>query len=179
MLTKSNIVELLRNNDKAVARALVVLTERQTLDEQANETTKHQNGRGFRPAHARMGTSMAKFYSRNNYLSPKQIAYWRAPQKDGKMRIEIYAGQLLDEAIAKSNKQAEIKFENPYVGQDIGNLEEEKMLLVERLEILEEDYNICAQANDSEEMLESMNLEMIALRKKISQIHEAIRNNFK
>jgi len=49
----TDIVNLLRTNDKAVARALVVLTERQTSDEQVAERTKHVNGRGFRPAHAK------------------------------------------------------------------------------------------------------------------------------
>ena len=101
MVTKEQIIELLQNNDKAVVRALIVLNERQTADEQANEETKFQNGRGFRPCHARMGTSMAKFYIRNQYLTPKQLAYWRALDKSGKMRIAIYAEQLLQVAIAK------------------------------------------------------------------------------
>ena len=100
-MTKQDIIKLLATNDRAVARALVVLTERQTADEQASEDTKYLNGQGFRPCHARMGTSMAKFYERTGYLSPKQVAYWRKPQKDGKMRIAIYAGQLLEVAEAK------------------------------------------------------------------------------
>jgi len=101
-LTKDYIVELLRTSDKAVARALIVLNERQTVDEQVAEDTKYRNGRGFRPSHARMGTSMAKFYLRNKYLSEKQIKYWRAPMKDGNMRIGIYAGQLLEVAKIKA-----------------------------------------------------------------------------
>jgi len=97
----TDIVNLLRTNDKAVARALVVLTERQTSDEQVAERTKHVNGRGFRPAHAKMGTAMAKFYLRTGYLSPKQIAYWRVRGKQG-MRISIYWRQLLQEANLKA-----------------------------------------------------------------------------
>lgn len=100
-MTKNDIIKLLATNDKAIARALVVLTERQTADEQASENTKYLNGQGFRPCHARMGTSMAKFYERNNYLTPRQIQYWRQPMKNGKSRIEIYAGQLLQVAEAK------------------------------------------------------------------------------
>jgi hypothetical protein len=106
-MNKSQIIQLLKTNDKAVPRALVVLNERQTLDEQAAENTKYANGRGFRPCHARMGTSMATFYLRNNYLSIKQVAYWRAPMKDGKMRIEIYAGQLLEVAAEKAAKMTQ------------------------------------------------------------------------
>lgn len=101
-MDKQTIVELLKANDKAVARALVVLNQRQTAGEQVNEATINRNGEGFRPCHARMGTSMAKFYQRNGYLSPKQVAYWRTLQKDGRMRIEIYAGQLLAVAVAKA-----------------------------------------------------------------------------
>lgn len=105
-LTGNDIVNLLRTNDKAVVRALVVLNERQTTDEQNSERTKHRNDRGFRPCHAKMGTSMAKFYKRNGYLSPKQIAYWRKEGKEG-MRIAIYWRQLLAEAHKKAAMVAE------------------------------------------------------------------------
>ena len=98
MLNKVQIVELLKVNDRAVARALVALNARQTTDEQITEHTINRNGRGFRPCHARMGTSMANFYLRFNRLSERQVAYWRKLQRDGKMRIEIYAGQLLEVA---------------------------------------------------------------------------------
>lgn len=97
--TKDKIVALLETNDKAVARALVRLSELQTFDEVQHEDTKYRNGKGFRPAHARMGTSMAKFYSRNGYLSPKQVNYWRSKDKKGNMRIGIYANQLLREFV--------------------------------------------------------------------------------
>ena len=107
MLNKAAILNLLETNDKAVARALVVLNERQTLDEQQSEHTKHHNNRGFRPCHARMGTSMAKFFERNGYLTAKQIAYWRKTDRAGNMRIGIYWGQLIDAATAKAAMQAE------------------------------------------------------------------------
>jgi hypothetical protein len=103
-MNKADIIALLETNDKAVARALVVLNGRQTADEQATEATRVLNGRGFRPCHARMGTNMAKFFERRGYLSDKQIAYWRRPMASGKSRIAIYAGQLLEEANAKAAK---------------------------------------------------------------------------
>jgi hypothetical protein len=96
MTTKESIVNLLQTNDKAIGRALVVLTARQTADEQVSEQTR------YRPCHARMGASMSKFYERNGYLSPKQIAYWRSRDKSGAMRIGIYAGQLLEVAQEKA-----------------------------------------------------------------------------
>ena len=105
-MNKAQIVELLATNDRAVGRALMALNERQTADEQASEHTRYLNGRGFRPCHARMGTSMANFFKARGYLSPKQVAYWRKPMKDGKSRIEIYANQLVKVAEAKQAKAA-------------------------------------------------------------------------
>jgi len=112
VLTKEAIVKLLEDDDRAVARALVVLNDRQTQDEQSQETTKYQNGRGFRPAHARMGTSMAQFFKARGYLTPKQLAYWRARDKKGNMRIGIYWAQLLEEAQLKAARKAEMPVEN-------------------------------------------------------------------
>jgi hypothetical protein len=104
-LTKQSIIELLKTNDTAVARALVALHKRQTLDEQQSESTTHLNGRGFRPCHARKGSSMATFYQNRGFLTPKQVGYWRRPMKGGKARIEIYSGQLLEVARAKAAKK--------------------------------------------------------------------------
>ena len=105
-MTKDKIVSLLKNNDKAVIRAVVVLNERQTTDEQRAEMTKYHNGIGFTGADARMGTSMALFFNRNGYLSDKQIAYWRKPNKNGVMRIAKYAGQLLEIAKEKAERMS-------------------------------------------------------------------------
>lgn len=102
-LDKQSIVSLLKTNDKAVARALVVLNERQTCQEQANQNTVVANGEGFRPCHAHMGTSMAEFYKKRGFLTEKQISWWRKHQRDGKMRIEVYANQLL--GVAKQKQQ--------------------------------------------------------------------------
>lgn len=105
-LTGTDIVKLLETSDKAVARALVVLYERQTADEKATQDTRHDNGRGFRPCDARMGTSMAEFYLRRGYLTPKQLAYWRRPEKRGGMKIAVYWKQLLDAAHKKAAAKA-------------------------------------------------------------------------
>lgn len=137
MLTRQGIVELLKTNDRAVARALVALNLRQTQDEQASESTRYHNGQGFRPCHARMGTSMAQFYQRRGYLTDKQISYWRRPMKGGKMKIEIYANQLLAIAQERSQQKATAaKTTAPIAqvtSQDIGNLMEERLVLQEVL----------------------------------------------
>jgi hypothetical protein len=104
-VTKEQILEVLRTNDRAICRALVVLNQNQTSDEQRDATTKHHNGEGFRPSHAHMGTSMALQFQRKNYLSPKQIAYWRYPDRKGNMKIGIYWRQLMDAAERKENQK--------------------------------------------------------------------------
>jgi len=106
VLTKESIQELLQKNDKAVAHALVVLFKNQTATEQNSESTINRNGEGFRPAHARVGTSMANFYMSRNFLTPKQVAYWRRPMKDGNSRIGIYWRQLIVAAKAKAKAAA-------------------------------------------------------------------------
>jgi len=98
ILNKENIVNLLKNNDKAVSRALLVLNSRQNVEEQNAEATIYHNNRGFRPCHARMGTSMAKFFEKHGFLTPKQVAYWRKKDKSGNMRIAIYWKQLIEQA---------------------------------------------------------------------------------
>ena len=101
-MNKQTILNLLDTNDKAIGRALVVLNQRQTLTERASEHTINRNGEGFAPADAKMGSSMAKFFVRNGFLTPKQVAYWRKPNVRGVPRINKYAGQLLEIAEAKA-----------------------------------------------------------------------------
>jgi hypothetical protein len=101
ILNRENIINLLNTNDKAIARALIVLTERQTFDEMQAKDTKYQNGIGFTPADARMGVSMG-LQARNGFtLSAKQLAYWRKPNAKGIPRIGKYANQLIDAAKQK------------------------------------------------------------------------------
>jgi len=102
MLTQAEILNLLQTSDKAVARALVVLYERQTSDEQSSDSTNCNNGRGFSQAHGFIGTRMAKFYLARGFLTPKQIAYWRKLTPKGKMRIGMYWKQLQEAAQQKA-----------------------------------------------------------------------------
>lgn len=137
MTTKAEIIELLKTNDRAVARALVVLNERQTATERSAESTINDNGVGFTPADARMGTSMAQFYTRFGRLSEKQLAYWRKPNVRGVPRICKYAGQLLEiaEQKARAAKMMEPKVQPV---EDVGNLMEERMVLEEQLSAYQE-----------------------------------------
>lgn len=106
MFNKAQIIQLLNTSNKAVARAVVAINTRQTLDEQASENTRYDNGRGFTSADARMGTSMANFYTKFGYLTEKQTAYWRRPNAKGIPRINKYAGQLVEIAQEKAANKA-------------------------------------------------------------------------
>ena len=114
-LTIDSIKALLETKNKhVIGRALMAVNERQTDVEQLRKTTINRNGRGFRPSHAYMGTSMAGFYERREHLTEKQIRYWTVPSQKVKgdqrddmgrrlkvSRISIYAGQLLKVAQIK------------------------------------------------------------------------------
>ena len=90
-----------------------------------------------------MGTSMSRYFERNGYLTPKQIAYWRVKMRDGKMRIEIYAGQLLE--VAREREAAKlaapvVQMQQDQPTRDLGNDMELKMVLQERLgDVLDSD----------------------------------------
>jgi hypothetical protein len=104
LVDKKYILDLLATDDEAVARALVVLTDRQTQSEQSSQQTEVSNGIGFNPYHAAIGTSMAKFYQKYGRLSPKQVAYWRRPTKTGIPKIGMYWRQLIDASREKYEK---------------------------------------------------------------------------
>jgi hypothetical protein len=141
MLSKEIIQNLLATDDRAIARALLVLNERQTADEQAQEGTRWLNGMGFRPCHARMGTSMAKFFKRNGYLTPNQISYWRVKDRTGNTRIEIYWKQL-QEAAAMKKAKIDVVVLAPTDGhRDYGND-------MERLMALKEEFGMCLDSDD-------------------------------
>jgi hypothetical protein len=113
MATREQIVESLRNNDRAVARALVLLNNRQTSSEKTQGRVDVVNGQGFTAAHAARGTGMANFYLRTGFLTERQLAWWRAPTRNGSMRIELYARQLMELAAAKAarkNPQMTLEF---------------------------------------------------------------------
>ena len=57
--TRSEIDQLLIDNDIAVMRAIVRLFKLQTSDEISSAETKHENSVGFSAADAKAGTRMA------------------------------------------------------------------------------------------------------------------------
>lgn len=91
---RAKIEKLLRENDRAVERAMMALYARQTADEQVDGNTKHTNGRGFRANHASKGSYYARWCLRGNRLTGQYLDHAR--------EIALhYVQQLLDEANKK------------------------------------------------------------------------------
>lgn len=92
---KDKIVTLLQTNNKAVEKAIVVIYNRQTLDEQQSKETKHSNGIGFSGAHAALGTYYAKWILDGKSLSGTHL------ERARKMALR-YTAQLLEEIKSKA-----------------------------------------------------------------------------
>lgn len=92
---RERIIKSLETNDLAVLKAILIVDRNQTQDEQNSESTTHRNGRGWRPAHARMGSSFAKFFYARGYLTTNQIGYFKKVGRDG-ARIALYWRQLMN-----------------------------------------------------------------------------------
>jgi hypothetical protein len=74
-----------RANTAQVGAMLLAIYDRQTVSEQASETTNHNNGMGFNGTDAAFGSRLAKWYRANHTLTDKQSQaarkmlhkYWR------------------------------------------------------------------------------------------------------
>jgi hypothetical protein len=88
------IVSLLHLNNRAVERAMIVLYNNQTSDEQAESTTKHRNGKGFNSYDVKMGTYYAMWV-----LSGKKLSGYHLER--ARVMSLKYVGQLV---VAAKNK---------------------------------------------------------------------------
>ncbi len=70
---KTFIQNKIATNDAWVKKALLLLYERQTADEQNVEHTIYYNNAGFNGADSKFMTSVAKFYIRTGYMSERQV----------------------------------------------------------------------------------------------------------
>ena len=87
--TVEEIRELLKESDKAVARAILAIYNRQTEDEQSIKETTEHNGIGYNGVDANFMSSLAQFYQTKGFLSAGQL-------KHGRKAIMKYAKQLTD-----------------------------------------------------------------------------------
>lgn len=78
-----------------LGRALVALYERQTYDEQVNDTTKLDNNIGFSACDAKSGSKAARAFLESGRLTIWQIKAWTRPTgRKGLPRICRYSRQL-------------------------------------------------------------------------------------
>ena len=92
---KNKIASMLLVDPAWVERAIVVLYQHQTSDEQASQETGHNNGRGFNKPDARRMSFVAEFL-----LSGKHLTRQKALETYGP-RLVKYSGQLARIALAK------------------------------------------------------------------------------
>lgn len=92
--TKSRIHSLLKRSNAAVLRALIVVYQNQTPQEQHDGSTVDNNGLGFTGVDAEILTSFVNFYHRAGFLTERQLAITRN-------KITKYWAQLL--AVAEMN----------------------------------------------------------------------------
>lgn len=95
---KATIAAKLLDNPAWVEKAILVLYERQTADEQAGGETRHDNNQGFTSADARRMSFVAEWLrkSKRNHLSREKALGAYGP------RLQKYAGQLARIAMAKT-----------------------------------------------------------------------------
>lgn len=103
--TRETLNDLFMKNDRAVERALVVLFNRQTTEEQHAEQTRVHNNRGFTATDAEILTSFAKQVLRGHFLSEKQLKICRKIGKSGVCRLARYHRQLIEEIKLKQIQQ--------------------------------------------------------------------------
>ena len=91
--TVEEVKVLLAESDKAVARAILAIYNRQTEDEKAIKETSESNGVGYNGVDANFMSSLAQFYQSKGFQTAGQVKY-------GRKAIVKYAGQLTEIANA-------------------------------------------------------------------------------
>jgi len=102
-VTRESLQAMLDNPNKdyvarVIGRALVVLFNNQTRDEQSMNATNQDNGIGFTGADAHSGSITAKYFIKHKTLLDWQIERWTKPAASGYARLAKYHKQLNDAA---------------------------------------------------------------------------------
>lgn len=93
---KESLKDLLKRNNKAIERAILLLYSFQTYEERTYGHTETNNGVGFNRLDANILSSFAEQLNRGYHLTEKQIAIARP-------KLLKYTGQILNYMIKKSN----------------------------------------------------------------------------
>lgn len=106
IVTRESLQNMLDSEDRAyvtkvVGRALVVLFNNQTKDEQSFNTTNKDNGIGFTGADAHSGCITAKTFMKRGTLEDWQVDRWLKRGSRGYSRLTKYHKQLNAAAMSK------------------------------------------------------------------------------
>lgn len=99
--TAAQIIALLDRDNLAVERAVVAIFNRQTDDEQASDTTRHRNGRGFNAFDAGRGGYYARWILSGRSLSGTHLDRARR-------MVKRYVGQLQEIAQGRVTESREV-----------------------------------------------------------------------
>lgn len=124
MWTKEKIQELLSVSNKAVIRAVFAIQARQTADEQAGGTTKHENGVGWSRNDAEWMAQMIQAYQRWGSLTPRQMAITRN-------KVKRYHRQLIE--IANANAAIREQSIQPAVPADDDPEAQENLMVMREI----------------------------------------------
>jgi len=107
IVTRESLTKLIETANHAkkqaiVGRALVVILNNQTAEEQVANETKQDNGIGFTSADARAGSITAKYWLKHQCLEDWMIDNWTRKNTRGVLRLAKYHKQL--NAAAKAKK---------------------------------------------------------------------------
>ena len=138
MWDKTSIQRLLQENDRAVARAVVAIYQRQTDEEKNSQATLKTNGVGFNQADARRGAYYAGYIKTAGRLTGRHLGiardmmqkYWRqladiANEKEQIAQARVAEANRVDQYLAQ-------QFRPRDEDEDVGNYEEERMVFLER-----------------------------------------------
>jgi hypothetical protein len=95
--TKEYIQAKLSSDVRWIERAVLVLFERQTDDEQTNKVTRWENGRGFNSSDSRYLTYVSNYLLGGRHLSGRHLEkvatkmpkYWRQILEEIQMKQEV------------------------------------------------------------------------------------------
>jgi hypothetical protein len=85
-------------------RILLMLLDRQTEDEQKNDTTRESNAMGFAGVDGYIGTSMAKRVKARGFITENEYNFWMRDSR-GAPKIAKYWKQVNDEIEKKKASQ--------------------------------------------------------------------------
>lgn len=104
IVTRKSLQDMLNHTNRnyvmaVIGRALTVLYNNQTADEQSTNHTQVHNSIGFTGSDARSGTLTAKYYIKHKRLEDWQMQAWLRKGTNGFSRLCKYHNQLNDAAV--------------------------------------------------------------------------------